>query len=146
MSNAIKCDRCGKCVTDEFYYFKIQKGNVKHSTLDSLYTKLDCDLCPECVEDFKKFMKNDSKKDTPIDHEFVFVIFDKYNGDIHRYFSEGFRGVFDSLDQAKKAVERPNFKNFKWIDEARYEYDGILARHYGIIMSIPKNELFYAKE
>ena len=58
MAMAIKCDRCGRCVTDYCYCFDVVKSNIKQATRSS-YSPLYCDLCPDCVEYFKKFMNRE---------------------------------------------------------------------------------------
>ena len=139
MAKARVCDRCGIIVTDYFYDFTIYKNRIQNESRFDTTDINDFELCPDCMKELKTFIEGGMTQD----NEFVFVIFDKYDENMNGHLSEGFRGIFDNLDQAKEAMERPIFKNFEWIDDTHYEYDGLFARHYGIIMSVPKNKLFY---
>lgn len=66
MAEAMKCDRCGKFYEDNT---KVEtEGRIKGGTIGGVATTTkrgewdrDYDLCDECVEAFKRFMKGEKK-------------------------------------------------------------------------------------
>ena len=61
MAQAIVCDRCYKTITgnDEYYAFGAYKCSTKYYNRE-WRPDLEYDLCKECMNDFKDFIKNNT--------------------------------------------------------------------------------------
>lgn len=72
----------------------------------------------------------------------MFVIVDTYDQKHDGNLRTHIIGIFDNLDEARDAIEKIDFKNFRWVGRTRFKFSTDEHAHVGDIISIRKNEIF----